>query len=396
MKFKKLIFILFFLGIFFPAIGQAAIVDVYFFHTDGCPHCAKEALWLDKLEDQYDSRVAIKRFEVGKNRENLSILIDFGQELNADISGVPFTVIGDQYFSGYYNDQITGQKIKDQIDLLLSIQNNQPITPPSFQILDDNTTTPVATANQDNFDIPFLGNIDIKKFSLPALTIILGVLDGFNPCAMWVLLFLISLLLNMKDHRRMWILGIAFIFVSAMVYYIFMAAWLNIILLLGFIIWVRLIIGLIALLGGGYNLKEFFTNKGSSCKVTGQEKRRRVFDKLKNITQQHNFWLALVGIILLAFAVNIVELICSAGLPAVYTQVLAINDLATWQYYVYILLYIFFFMIDDLFIFIIAMLTLRITGISTKYSRISHLVGGILMVLIGLLLILKPEWLMFG
>ena len=107
-------------------------------------------------------------------------------------------------------------------------------------------------------------------------------------------------------------------------------------------------------------------------------------------------YLALVGIVVLAFAVNLVELICSAGLPAVYTQVLFLSNLARWQYYFYILFYIFIFMLDDLLIFFIAMTTLRLTGLTTKYSRWSHLIGGILMLIIGLLLIFKPEWLMFG
>jgi len=100
--------------------------------------------------------------------------------------------------------------------------------------------------------------------------------------------------------------------------------------------------------------------------------------------------------VLLAFAVNLVELICSAGLPVIFTQLLTLSDLSPWQYYAYMLLYIFVFMLDDLFVFIVSMITLEMTGITTKYSRISHLIGGILMVIIGLLLIFKPELLMFG
>jgi hypothetical protein len=200
---------------------------------------------------------------------------------------------------------------------------------------------------------------------------------------MWVLLFLISLLLGMKDKKRRWILGITFIVASAFVYFLFMAAWLNLILFIGFIIWVRIAIGLVAIGGGGYNLREFFINKESGCKVTGDEKRRAIFEKLKNITQQKQFLLALSGIILLAFAVNLVELICSAGLPVIFTQILTLSNLPPWQYYAYMLLYIFIFMIDDLFVFFTAMITLEVTGISTKYTRASHLIGGVLMIIIG-------------
>ena len=160
--------------------------------------------------------------------------------------------------------------------------------------------------------------------------------------------------------------------------------------------WVRILIGLVALAGGGYNLKEYFTTPAAVCKVTDTDKRQKFFERLKNIAHHPSFLLAFGGIILLAFAVNLVELICSAGLPAVYTQILALNDLTKLQYYLYIFFYIFIFMLDDLFVFFAAMITLRMTGMTTKYSHWSHLIGGILMVIIGLLLIFKPELLMLG
>lgn len=374
---KKIFLFLIALWLFLPFGARADSVEVQFFYSKTCPHCAKEEIFLDKLEREYGDQLKINRYEVS-NPDSVSLMMQYGRDLHADISGVPFTVVGDQYFIGYANDEVSGTPIKDQIDLLL---DNQPVE---------------NSENSQMVSVPILGNIDAAKYSLPALAVTLGVLDGFNPCAMWVLLFLIGLLLGMQNRRRMWILGTTFIVASASVYFVFMAAWLHLILFLGFIIWVRIIIGLAALAAGGYNIKEFFKNKNAACKVTGQEKRRRVFDRLKEITQEQKFWLALAGIILLAFAVNLVELLCSAGFPAVFTQVLALNDLSVLARYGYILLYIFFFMIDDLVVFIIAMITLKITGLSTKYSRLSNIIGGILMVLIGLLMIFKPELLSFA
>ena len=176
-----------------------------------------------------------------------------------------------------------------------------------------------------------------------------------------------------------------------------MAAWLNIILFIGYIFWVRIAIGTLALAGGSYNIKEYFTNKENVCKVTGSQRRRgNIYEIKRNHFRERRLIIALLGIILLAFAVNLVELVCSAGLPVVFTQVLALSDLSQWQYYAYMFLYIFVFMADDLFVFLMAMLTLEVTGISTKYVRISHLIGGIIMIILGFLLILKPELLMFG
>lgn len=401
---KFLLFLLLITSLIIPVNSVLAQdsekVNIYFFWGEGCPHCAKEKPFLDKLEQKY-SELEIHDYEVWSNYDNRQLMIDFGKKLNANISGVPFTVVGEQYIIGWLDEKNTGKQIEDAVkcafhnncrDVGIEIKGSALASKQSEETDVDSNSSPIP----ESMTLPLVGEVETKNLSLPLFTMLLGALDGFNPCAMWTLLFLISLLLGMKDRRRMWILGMTFIVASASVYFVFMAAWLNLLLFLGMIIWVRIIIGLIALTAGGYNLKEYFTNPQGACKVTGTEKRQKVFEKLKNITHQKSFYLALGGIILLAFAVNLVELICSAGLPAVYTQVLTLSNLANWQYYLYILLYIFVFMLDDLFVFVIAMTTLQMTGITTKYTRLSHLIGGILMLIIGLTLIFKPEWLMFG
>ena len=248
----------------------------------------------------------------------------------------------------------------------------------------------------ETVNLPLVGDLETKSFSLPLLTIIFGGIDGFNPCAMWVLLFLITMLINIKNKKRMWTLGVIFIVASALVYFLFMAAWLNFFLFLGWLFWIRLLIAIFAIGAGIYHIREFILNKDATCKVEKSEKRKKTFDKIKAIIERQNIGLAILGIIILAAAVNLVELLCSTGLPAIYTSILTLTDLATWQYYLYLLFYIVIFMIDDLIIFFIAMFTLRTVGISTKYSRWTSLIGGIIMIIIGLLLIIKPGWLMFG
>jgi glutaredoxin len=410
----KLIFSLLFLLTPFlvsPARAQADNLTLYLFHGEGCPHCAAEKEFLyNEIIPQYPN-IEIKEYEVYKNRKNAQFLQKVGEELNVRVDGVPFLVIGDAPIVGYASG-ITSREITDRVevcsaapcpDSIAKIAADYPADGQSKEIVNNKKADKEKEVNENNnnlpekmINLPIFGEVDAMSFSLPILTIILGALDGFNPCAMWVLLFLISLLLGMRDRRKMWLLGTAFIIASAFVYFLFMAAWLNLIIFLGFIVWVRILIGIVALFGGGYSLREFFVNKDSGCKVVGAEKKRKTFDRMKEVVHQNSLWLALGGIILLAFAVNLVELICSAGLPAIYTQVLALNDMATWKYYLYILGYIFFFMLDDLIIFFIAMTTLRVTGITTKYTRVSRLIGGLLMLIIGLLMIFKPELLMFG
>lgn len=393
-----------------PLYAREHSVNIYFFWGEGCPHCSDEKPLLKALEEKYPS-VKIYDFEVWRNSRNRQLFIEVGEKLETDVSGVPFTVIGDKVFVGF-SETLSPKQIEDR--LKYCFENTCPDSVAGIVGVSSDTTSPTlieeGTKEGDNgsqdtekslivpekISFPLIGELETKNLSLPVFTIVLGALDGFNPCAMWTLLFLISLLLGMKDKKRRWILGTAFIVTSSLVYFLFMAAWLNLILFIGLIVWVRILIGTVALIGGGYNLREFFVNKESGCKVTGEEKRQAVFEKLKNITRQKSFLIALGGIILLAFAVNLVELICSAGLPVVFTQVLALSNLPKWQYYAYMVLYIFIFMLDDLFVFFTAMITLEMTGISTKYTRASHLIGGLLMLILGLLLIFKPELLMFG
>lgn len=128
----------------------------------------------------------------------------------------------------------------------------------------------------------------------------------------------------------------------------------------------------------------------------GDTKRQKFIEKMRMITQKSSLFLSVIGIMFLAVAVNMIELVCSAGLPAVYTKILSMSSLQPWQYYMYLFMYMLIFMADDLVIFITAMVTMKAVGIQSKYSRISHLVGGIVMIVIGILLICKPELLMFG
>ncbi|MFA4834129.1 MAG: hypothetical protein WC619_04780 [Patescibacteria group bacterium] len=397
-----------------PSFAQDKI-NLYFFYGNGCPHCAKEEKFLNKLEKEREN-IKIFRYEVWYNRDNAQLLSKIGEKLNLNVSGVPLTIIGDKSVSGYYSDETTGEKIKSIISYY-TVNECTDVVAPILSATDANGNCPHGCdtsgeecihdcgCQADNIkspdlpetiNVPILGEVKVKGLSLPVFTVIIGALDGFNPCAMWVLLFLISLLLGMKDRKKMWILGSSFIIASAAVYFLFLAAWLNLFLFLGFIFWIRLIIGVFAMGSGYYHLKEYFKNRKGVCAVTGDEKRRVWFDRLKIIIAKENFWLALGGIIILAGAVNLVELLCSAGLPAIYTQVLSLSNLPAWQYYAYLVLYIFIFMLDDLLVFIIAMATLKMKGISSRYSRWSNLIGGIIIFLIGVLLIFKPGWLMFG
>lgn len=398
--FKIFLPLLFLLVLVRPASAHGD-KTLYFFYGNGCPHCAKEEKFFDSTISQKYPQLEIKRFEVWGNRDNAAILSAVAKKMGITTSGVPVTIIGDKSFIGYQSDSATGAEIERAIKGYLADDNCQDYVAP---ILSDvqagepacQATTTALSKLPGKISIPFLGEVDVKTMSLPVLTIVIGAIDGFNPCAMWVLIFLISLLLSMKDRKKMWILGSAFIITSGAVYFLFLAAWLNLFQFLGFVLFVRIAVAIVALASGAYHLKEFFSNKAGECEVVGSDGKKKTIERLKKIVSAQNFWLALGGIIVLAAAINLVELVCSAGLPAIYTQVLALSNLPWWQYYGYLLLYIFVFMFDDMLVFLIAMTTLKLKGVTSKYTRFSNVIGGVIMILVGLLLIFKPGWLMFG
>jgi thiol-disulfide isomerase/thioredoxin len=369
-------------------------LTIYLFSVKGCSHCLEEKKFLSKLKEKYgDLRVV--EIDLIENKENQEIFKKVASLLNIEVVGVPFTVIGNIPIVGWHDEILTGGAIERAIHEVQR-QRLPDVTAP---LLPQDMGLPAPTREPqipERLTLPIIGAIEIRHLSLGVVTIVLGALDGFNPCAMWALIFLIGLLVNMQNAKRMWALGSLFIGGSGLVYFLFMSAWLNVFLFLGLIFWVRIAIGAIALVAAWLNLREYFWNKSGSCALLGGEKRQGLMINIRNAIEQQSFWLAAGGIFLLGVAVNLVELFCSAGLPVVYTQILTLSRLPVWQYYVYLALYILVFMLDDIIIFVVSMVTLRHFGFATRYKRFSNLLGGVVLLLVGLLLVFKPEFLMFG
>ena len=395
---KKIVLLLLLL---LPTLVSAKEVNLYLFHGDGCPHCAKEREYLKEIEKEYDD-VNIHLYEVWYDTDNQELMAKVKKELNSSTNYVPLTIIGDKYTVGF-NDN-TKLMIKNNIEKCLK-EDCEDVVGNVLAGKTANETTikkevkePKKDKEDSIKDLPILGKVDVKKVSLPIMAAVIGLVDGFNPCAMWVLIFLISMLLGTKDRKKMWILGLTFLFTSAFIYLLFMVAWLNVAIKMNTVIWLRITIAIIAIIAAFINLKSFYKSlkKDAGCEVVDSKKRKNIIEKIKKFTLEKSLILGLLGVMTLAVSVNFIELACSAGLPLLFTQILALNNLSKLSYMIYILIYIFFFLIDDIIVFVIAMFTLKITGISNKYSKYSHLIGGIIMLLIGLLMIIKPEWLMLN
>ena len=384
-------FILFFL-LFIPNVS-AKEVNLYLFYGDGCPHCAKEEEYLKKLKKDYPFLNVVK-YETWYNEENSKLLTRVKSNLNVNNSYVPFTVIGNLGLTGF-NDN-TKMQIESKIKYCY--KNDCP------DIVDQTCEGSELNIEADceeeitTFSIPLLGKVDAKDVSLPIVAIVMGFVDGFNPCAMWILIFLISFLITNKNYKKMIILGSTFLITSAIIYLFFMMSWLTIVMEMNKIVILRNIIAIIACVAGIYNLIKFNNErkKEVGCSVTDNKKRSVIIERIKRYVLENNLALSMLGIMALAISVNFIELACSAGLPLVFTQILSINDLSNMEYFMYVLIYVLFFLIDDLIIFGIAVKTSKVAGISNKYTKYSHLIGGLIMLIIGILLLVKPEIVMFN
>ena len=385
------------------AVSEKNLVNIYLFHSYTCKHCKEEIKLLDELEKEYDN-IKIYKYEVNENG-NGELLKNISEIMGSKVTGTPYTIIGNKVFSGYDYENSKG-RFKGAIEYYSKYgyedkvgEYISSIPLPSYEVKDTDPDVDEYISNYISYKVklPLIGEVKLKNLTLPLVTVVIGLADGFNPCAMWVLLFLISMLIGMKDKKRMWILGSTFLLISALIYLIFMMSWLNLANLLISVVWVRVIIAVVSLVGGFINLRGYIKHrKVSGCDVVDDKKRNKIITRIKKFTTEKNFWLAILGVIVLAISVNVVELACSAGLPVMFIEILSLNNLTAIEEIIYIVLYMLFFLLDDFVVFVIAMTTLSLTGVSSKYGNLSKLIGGILMLFIGLLLMFKPEWIMFN
>lgn len=347
-------------------------VNIYLFYSKICPHCQKEEKYFETLKEKYQDKINIYTYEVTENKTNNEIMKSLKKELKENSQGVPFTIIGSKTFLGY--DESLNERIENTIE----------------SYLDENTKT------NNTYTIPILGKIEGKNASIILIAIILGFIDGFNPCAMWILLLLINMCISIKDKKKMLIVCLTFIITSGIIYFLSMLG-IGFILDLTTISYIRNIIAILAIILGIYNLYTYLkTRKQTGCHVVKKEKRKTIITKINNILNNKNTLLMFGGTIILATSVSLVEMACSLGFPTIFLELLSINNIHSFLKVTYLLIYILFYLIDDIIVLFLSIKAFETKGISTKYNKYVHLIGGLIMILMGVLLIFKPEWIMFN
>lgn len=347
---------------------QSQAVDLEVFTRVGCPHCAAAAPFLADLQRERPA-LRIRVYDVEEDPTALRRLEELAATHEMQIVGVPAFSLRGELLIGYQTAETTGVQIKALLDRSL------------------------ARPEVETIDAPLFGRLSVRTLGLPLFTFVVGLLDGFNPCAMWVLLFLLSLLVNLRDRGKMFVIGGTFVVVSGVVYFAFMAAWLNVFLLIGFSRMTQVVLGGVAVVIGALNTKDFFAFGQGVSLVIPEAAKLGLYARVRRILQAEHLPGALAGVIVLAVLVNTVELLCTAGLPAVYTQILTLQQLPWWAYYGYLGLYNVAYMLDDSLMLTIAVTTLGRRKLQEREGRWLKLISGVVMLGLGMMLLFKPAWL---
>ena len=345
----------------------AAFAELQVFVRDGCPHCAEAKQFLPTLAAE---RPHLKIIYRSLDREPAARIELFNLSRQAGVwpPGVPTFVMHGKVLVGFADAEHSGPKLKAFIDDAI-------------------------TASQQ-VDAGWFGILSVERLGLPLFTVAMGLLDGFNPCAMWVLLFLLSLLIRLQDRRRMALVAGTFVLASGAVYYAFMAAWLNVFLIMGMSDLVRWILAGLALLIGVVNVKDYFAfQQGISFSIPASAK-PGLYARMRDVLQAKALAASLLSVTILAVLVNFIELLCTAGLPAIYTAVLSQHHLGMIGYYGYLLLYILAYIADDSLMVVIAVATLGSHKLTEESGRWLKLISGLVMVALALAMLLRPDWLM--
>ncbi len=350
-----------------------SVSGIEVFVRAGCPHCAAAKVFLDELRHERPA-LQITIHDVAEDASARQRLATLTAEHGIGNSGVPAFLIGPELIVGFLSADTTGARIRSLLDQL----------------------SPAITTHRrvESISTTWFGELRLRDLGLPLFTIAIGLLDGFNPCAMWALLFLLSLLVNLHDRKKMALIAGTFVLVSGLVYFAFMAAWLNMFLLIGLSRAVQFGLGGIALFVGAVNVKDFFALRRGISLGIPESAKPGLYARIRRILQADNLAGALTGIVILAGLVNLIELLCTAGFPALYTQILTVQQLPIWEYYSYLGLYNLAYILDDSLMVAIAVITLSRRKVQERAGRWLKLISGLVMAALGVILLLQPKWIM--
>ena len=380
-------------------------VRIEVFERQDCGHCQAEKAFLNDLQKERGDLIVVYH-DIGE-AEHKAHFITL-TELENLPKATPITIIDGTIIQGFDTAATTGKKIEGLIqdakgkpqytfDEFIAAGGSKNVQSTDATCIIEGENIQCAAPESDYWvTVPFIGPVDVSKYSLPFLSVILGFVDGFNPCAMWVLVLFLTVLMEAGSRRRMLEMAGLFILAEAVMYYLILNVWMTAWDFVGLDAFVTPIVGVVAAAAGIFFLYKFY-KEDTACKVGSLEHKRKTSQKIKKLAENPLTILSALAVLGLAFSVNIIEFACSVGIPQTFTKVLDMNHLSWTGKQFYNAIYIFFYMIDDLIVFAVALYSFDRIGLTThKYTRASHLIGGTIMVILGLIMLIKPTLLVFG
>lgn len=349
-------------------------VSLHFFWGEGCPHCARAKPFLEGLKRRHPG-LEVCDYEVFSHRENVDLLVSMARERGFEATGVPVFIIGNQVIAGFSDEK--AREIEQKVTALLAAR--QPRAPPA--------PSPEAA---ETITIPGICTVNPAALSLPVFTVVIAALDSFNPCAFFVLLFLLSLMVHAHSRNRMALVGGTFVLFSGLVYFLFMAAWLNLFLMAGTLSAVTNTAGVIALVVAIINIKDFFFFEQGVSLVIPEDKKPKLFERMRHLVHAGSLPSMMAGTVVLAVAANSYELLCTAGFPMVYTRFLTMRALTRPEYYLYLAFYNLVYVVPLAIIVAIFTATLGSRKLTEWQGRVLKLLSGVMMLMLGLVILVKP------
>lgn len=358
------------------ASEKAPGATLYFFWGVGCPHCASAKPFIEELKRKYPG-LRVESWEVLEKRENIPRLMEMAKARGMEATGVPVFIIGERAIGGFSAG--TANEVEAAVQAALK-------APPTGR-----AGPKPPPPEPPPLTLPLLGSVETARLSLPVFTVVIASLDSFNPCAFFVLFFLLSLLIHAHSRRRMLLIGGLFVFFSGLVYFLFMAAWLNLFLLTGTIPAITVAAGVVALMVATVNIKDFFFfEQGVSLTIPEQQK-PKLFAHMRRLMKADSLPSMLAGTTVLALAANSYELLCTAGFPMVFTRMLTLRQLPTATYYAYLAFYCGIYIVPLAVIVVIFTVTLGGRKLTEWQGRVLKLVSGVMMLGLGLVLLVDPS-----
>jgi thiol-disulfide isomerase/thioredoxin len=397
-------------------------VAIYIFWGDGCPHCAKAKPVLEALAAQYPG-VKLYEIEIYYNEDNQALFTEMSEAYGIEPRYVPTILIGDMVWEGYADEfaqEITAQVEKclaegceDKGAPVIEGRGYRPYMPPASAItptemptvvITEETTevpvveTPVAVVtdspsdNSETRNLPLFGEVDFSKMGLFLSTALIAFVDGFNPCSIWVLSMLLAITLHTGSRKKVLVIGLVFLTVTAAIYALFIAGLFTVLKIVSFVGWIQVVVALVALFFGLINIKDYFFYKEGVSLTISEKEKPGIYQRMRRVLDAGDSWWGLIGgTIVLSAGVSLVEFTCTAGFPVLWTNLISAQQVAAITFALLLLLYMIIYQLDELGLFLLAVFTLKSSRVEEKHGRILKLIGGVLMLTLAVVMLVNPE-----